>query len=147
MVTLVEKQEAQKYIDWFRMRFEEGLAVRWGISLKGQDSIIGTIGFNNFIKGHRASIGYDLQYKQWNRGFLTEALNEIVNFGFTTLEVNRIEAEVMQGNLPSERVLEKAGFKKEGILRQWMLWNGNYYDMTMYSLLKTDITQNENSSL
>ena len=128
------------------MRFEEGLAVRWGISIKGQDSIIGTIGFNNFIKGHRASIGYDLQHKQWNRGFLTEALNEIVNFGFTALEANRIEAEVMQGNLASERVLEKAGFKKEGILRQWMLWNGNYYDMTMYSLLKTDFTRNENSS-
>lgn len=139
VVTLSEKQEAQKYIDWFRSRFEEGLGVRWGIALKGHESIIGTIGFNSFTKAHRASIGYDLQHKEWNKGFLTEALKEIVKFGFFTLEVNRIEAEVMQGNLASERVLEKAGFIREGILRQWMLWNGNYYDMTMFSLLRNDL--------
>lgn len=141
VVTLMEKQEAQKYIDWFRIRFEEGLGVRWGIALKEQNSIIGTIGFNNFIKGHRSNIGYDLHYSKWNKGYLTEALVEIVKFGFSTLDVNRIEAEVMQGNAASERVLEKAGFKKEGILRQWMLWNGKHYDMTMYSLLKSDFMQ------
>ena len=52
--------------------------------------------------------------------------------------MNRIEAEVMQGNIISEKLLEKLNFVREGILRQWMLWNGQYYDMTMYSLLRTD---------
>ena len=44
----------------------------------------------------------------------------------------------MQGNIISEKVLEKLNFKIEGILREWMFWNGKYYDMTMFSLLKAD---------
>ncbi|MDR1402923.1 MAG: GNAT family N-acetyltransferase [Tannerellaceae bacterium] len=69
---------------------------------------------------------------------MTEALETVIDFGFNSLEINRIEAEVMQGNIVSEKVLEKSGFKNEGVLRQWMYWNGNYYDMTMFSLLKKD---------
>jgi ribosomal-protein-alanine N-acetyltransferase len=65
-------------------------------------------------------------------------LETVIDFGFNSLEINRIEAEVMQGNIVSEKVLEKSGFKNEGVLRQWMYWNGNYYDMTMFSLLKKD---------
>jgi ribosomal-protein-alanine N-acetyltransferase len=45
----------------------------------------------------------------------------------------------MIGNSASERILDKLGFTKEGILRQWMFWNEKHYDMTMYSLLKKDI--------
>ena len=69
---------------------------------------------------------------------MTEALQTIIHFGFNELDINRIEAEVMQGNIISEKLLEKLNFVREGILRQWMLWNGQYYDMTMYSLLRTD---------
>ena len=65
-------------------------------------------------------------------------MNEILNFGFTTLEINRVEAEVMQGNIASEKVLHKLGFKKEGVLREWMYWNNNHYDITMFSLLKKE---------
>ena len=83
-------------------------------------------------------MGYDLHVDYWNKGYITEALSEIVNFGFDTLEINRIEAEVMQGNVASERVLSKLGFTKEGILRDWMYWNNKHYNMVMYSLLKND---------
>lgn len=139
VITLTSEEEAQKFIDWFHNRFEEKLGVRWGIALKGQSNIIGTIGFNNFIKNHRANLGYDLQSKYWNNGYSTEAIKTIIEFGFKTLEINRIEAEVMQGNLASERVLDKIGFKNEGILRQWMFWNDKHYDMSMFSLLKSEI--------
>lgn len=65
----------------------------------------------------------------------------MIEFGFNDLDINRIEAEVMQGNLSSEIVVEKSGFTKEGILRQWMFWNGKHYDMTMFSLLKSEFRQ------
>lgn len=65
-------------------------------------------------------------------------MNAAIVFGFNSLEINRIEAEVMQGNTASEKVLVKLGFKNEGILRQWMYWNENHYDMTMFSLLRKD---------
>lgn len=138
--TLTEENEAQKFVDWFQSRFKDKLSVRWGIALKSEKKIIGTIGFNNFTKEHRANLGYDLQKKYWNKGYMTESLNAVIEFGFKVLEINRIEAEVMQGNIISERVLEKLGFKKEGILRQWMFWNGNHYDMSMYSLLRTELS-------
>lgn len=132
------EQDAQKFIDWYRIRFKDGLGFRWGISLKGEKNIIGTIGYNNFTKKHRANIGYDLKPEYWNRGYITEALHKVIDFGFNQLEINRIEAEVMQGNESSERVLYKLNFRKEGILRQWMFWNEKYYDMTMFALLRTE---------
>lgn len=130
--------DGQKFVNWYKTRYADGLAIRWGIALKGRSDIIGTVGFNNYTAAHRANIGYDLQKSYWNKGYITEALQVIMDFGFTSLKVNRIEAEVMQGNISSERVLQKLGFTKEGILRQWMLWNDRYYDMTMYSLLKDE---------
>ncbi|MDB5191310.1 MAG: GCN5-related N-acetyltransferase [Segetibacter sp.] len=62
----------------------------------------------------------------------------VIEFGFSQLAVNRIEAEVMQGNIASEKLLGKCGFTNEGILREWMYWNNKHYDMTMFSLLRSD---------
>lgn len=141
IVPMTKKEEAQKLIDQFRSRFMSREAIRWGIALKGQRAIIGTLGFNNFTPQHRANIGYDLQPQYWNQGIISEALKTILLFGFRTLGVNRIEAEVMPGNHASEKVLEKLGFVKEGLLRDWMLWNGKHYDMTMFSLLSKDFQE------
>ena len=135
VVVLTEQSEAQKYIDWFSNRFADKAGIRWGISLKGQNHIIGTIGFNNFTSRHRANVGYDLQAEFWNKGYGTEVLTAVISFGFKELDINRIEAEVMQGNTASEQVLTKLGFTKEGVLRQWMYWNGKHYNMAMFSLL------------
>ena len=139
IATLANVGEAQRIIDWFQTRFKEKSGIRWGISLKGNKKIIGTIGFNNFTKSHRATIGFDLQSNFWNNGFITEALAVILKFGFSQLEINRIEAEVMQGNIGSEKVLSKLGFRNEGVLRQWLYWNGIHFDMTMFSILKSDL--------
>jgi len=138
LLTLKNEHEAQKTIDHFQDRFKNQLGIRWGIALKGQENIIGTIGFNNFYKGHKANIGYDLQSEYWNNGYVTEALSTIIDYGFTKLEINRIEAEVMQGNVLSEKVLTKLNFRKEGVLREWLFWNNKHYDMTMFSLLKNE---------
>ena len=138
LIPFKTEQDAKKFIDWYHNRFQDNLAIRWGISLKGQKKIIGTIGFNNFAKNHRANIGYDLRPEYWNQGYMSEALNKVINFGFNQLEINRIEAEVMQKNENSENVLYKLNFKNEGILRQWMYWNEKHYDMTMFALLKVD---------
>ncbi len=130
------EMDAKKFNDWYNMRFQQGAAIRWGICLKGEMNIIGTLGFNNFEKKHRANIGYDLFPDFWNKGYMTEALNKIIDFGFNKLEINRIEAEVMQGNTGSEKLLDKLNFTKEGVLKDWMYWNETHYDMSMFALLK-----------
>ena len=147
LLPLTVESDAQKFIDWYQNRFKEKLGIRWGISLKGEQDIIGTIGFNNFTKRHKANIGYDLQPDYWNKGIMTEALRAVINFGFNQLEINRMEAEVMQGNVNSEKLLLKLNFLKEGVLREWMLWNDNYYDMSMFSLLKSDSEGNRKQTL
>jgi ribosomal-protein-alanine N-acetyltransferase len=143
LLPLKEESECQKIIDWYSKRFKEKLAIRWGIALKGETSIIGTIGFNNFKEDHRANIGYDLKFSFWNNGYITEALSAVLSFGFEKLLINRIEAEVMPGNTASEKVLLKAGFKNEGVLRDWMQWNDRHYDMLMFSILKREYFQIE----
>ncbi len=139
LITLTRIDEAQKIVDYFQNRMLDGLGVRWGICMYGNEQIIGTIGFNNFTKNHRANIGYDLMPEYWCKGIMSEALEAIIDYGFTILEVNRIEAEVMAGNIASEKLLTKIGFTNEGVLRQWLLWNEQYYDMSMFSLLKRDV--------
>jgi ribosomal-protein-alanine N-acetyltransferase len=123
LLPLQAEKEAQELLDWFQKRFSAGLGIRWGIALKGTENIIGTIGFNNFTRHHKANIGYDLQVSYWNKGYMTEALQAVIHFGFEELEINRIEAEVIPGNISSEKVLEKLNFKQEGNLRDWLFWN------------------------
>jgi [ribosomal protein S5]-alanine N-acetyltransferase len=130
--------DSYRLIEHFRKRFESGAAIRWGIRLNESDQIIGTVGFNNFTPKHRANIGYDLQYAYWDRGIATEALHAIISYGFYALDINRIEAEVMEGNESSIHLMQEIGFKQEGTLRQWMYWNEKHYDMLMFSLLRSD---------
>lgn len=135
--------DGQVIIDWYHNRFRAGNAIRWGIIINGNTNLVGTIGFNSFENNNRANIGYDLHKSHWNCGYITEALKTVTRFGFEHLKLNRIEAEVMPGNAASERVLEKVGFTKECLLRNWMCWNEKHYDMLMYSLLKEDLSLKE----
>ena len=132
------QSEGQRIVDLFQTRFANQTGIRWGIALKGTTSIIGTIGYNSYTTNHKATIGYDLQTQHWKKGYTTEALEEVIKYGFNKLQVNRIEAEVMQGNVRSEKVLTKLNFSNEGVLRDWMYWNEKHYDMTMFSLLKAE---------
>lgn len=136
--TFQEPEDGQIYLDWFQKRFQEQAGIRWGIQLKGEARIIGTIGYNNFVENHRADLGYDLQSAYWNKGYMTEAAKAVIGFGFINLHINRIEADVMIGNIQSENFLSKLGFKNEGRLRDWMYWDYRHFDMTMFSLLKRE---------
>lgn len=136
--TFQKPEDGQIYVDWFQKRFKEQAGIRWGIQLKGKEGIIGTIGYNNYAEKHRANLGYDLQYAYWNKRYMTEAIEAVIDFGFNNLNINRIEAEVMIGNIQSEKLLLRLGFQNEGCLRDWMYWNDKHFDMTMFSLLKCD---------
>lgn len=131
-------QEAQNEIEFYKKRFQDQIGIRWGIVWKDKTEIIGTLGFNKIINNHKGRIGYDLKPKYWGQGVMTEVLEAIIDYGFYTFSLARIEAEVMQGNIGSEKLLTKLQFKKEGVLRDWMYWNNACYDITMFSLLKSE---------
>ncbi len=71
---------------------------------------------------------------------MSEALTAIIDFGFETMELNRIEALVFPGNENSSKLLKKLGFHLDGLLRQNYFCKGKYWDELCFSLLRDDIT-------
>ena len=88
-----------------------------------------------------AEIGYCLAEAYWGRGIMVEAVRQVCAYMFARTEIIRISAEVFAPNAASCRVLEKAGFQLEGILRQNVLKNGQVLDAKMYAILKREYTE------
>ncbi|WP_409274523.1 GNAT family N-acetyltransferase [Neobacillus sp. SCS-31] len=130
-------EQAEGFVEFFAKNYHEKRGIRWGIELKGANGLIGTIGFNAWSPKHkRAEIGYELHPSHWRKGYVTEALEKVISYGFEELGLNRIGAVVFLENEASSKLLQKAGFQKEGILRDYMVQNGTTYDTYLYSLLK-----------
>jgi len=99
----------------------------------------GTIGFNTIDqRNHHASIGYWLGEKFTGKGIMSRAFMAILTYGFETLNLNRIEVRVAEGNMRSRAIPERFGFKAEGILREAELLYGRYVNHVVYSLLNAE---------
>nr|WP_242056873.1 GNAT family N-acetyltransferase [Planktothrix sp. FACHB-1355] len=108
----------------------------WGIQHKADGKIIGTCGFVDWIyNDDRAEVGYALSRKYWGKGYMTEAVRAVIDFGFRTMELNRIEARCKIENIASARVMEKVGMQFEGILREHLFAKGSYHDLKIYAIL------------
>lgn len=139
-------EQVTEFMVALNRRYESKQAIRWAITLKGDDTLIGTVGYNYFNEeSGRCEIGYDLARALWNKGYITEAVRAVVNFGFERLAVNRIEATTNLFNVGSIRVLHKVGFREEGILYQYGFWRGQHHDLRMHSLLRKDWTHTDES--
>ena len=101
---------------------------------------IGGIGLNTQRGDSRrsAELGYYLGKQFWGRGITTAAVKVVTTYGFETLGLIRIYARVRKSNGASSRVLEKAGYRREGILRQAGLTQGVPVDLLMYAMLRED---------
>ncbi|MGD7008985.1 GNAT family N-acetyltransferase [Metabacillus sp. 84] len=116
------------------LRFKEGwrnrTSIRWGMQFDGK--LCGTIGFHNWNSYHkRAEIGYEIHPDYWRFGLTFEALTSAADFGFSELGLNRIGAVVRPENTPSLRLLEKAGFEKEGVMKKAQYSKGLFYDLVL----------------
>ena len=83
-------------------------------------------------------IGYWLGVNYWNKGIVTEAVKQIVKYAFANLPVIKIFAPVLDFNIASQKVLEKAGFEREAILKQGAIKNEKIVDMHYFSIIKQD---------
>jgi RimJ/RimL family protein N-acetyltransferase len=101
--------------------------------------VIGSIGVFRKEGVHRFTVelGYFISDKYWGKGITTEAVRQICDYIFTNTDIVRIFAEPYTYNTASCRVLEKAGFQFEGILRQNVIKNGQMLDMKLYAIIKT----------
>lgn len=117
----------------------QGNSLCWAVCLKGQDKMIGKCILFQFSRdNHRAEIGYLLNREYWRQGLMQQALAAVIDFAFNTLKLHRIEADVDTENAASLGLLEKLGFKREGLFRErWFVYN-EWQDSVMLGLLKQD---------
>lgn len=101
------------------------------------DEVIGMIGLNIINHPHkRAEVGYWIAEEYWGTGMMLEALNLMVDYYFENMKLERIYAFVIPDNIPSWKLLEKAGFEREGLLKGLMRKEGKRYDHYIYARLK-----------
>ena len=114
----------------------EGVPPVWGVQHLEAGVIIGSAAMHEVSWPNlRAEIGYALARQYWGQGLMTEAVRALLDYGFGTLHLNRIEARCDVENVASWRVMEKAGMSFEGVLRQNIILHGRPRDARMYSVL------------
>ena len=126
-----------KYINNSIKLREEDKQYSFGIFLKDNRKLIGDVSLYHIFRGalQRCLIGYSLD-KQYNgKGYTTEAVSLAVEFAFNELKLHRVDAGVMLSNIGSMRVLEKAGFHKEGIEQKGVKINGQWEDHQIFSII------------
>lgn len=130
---------AREVVDWAEALRESGLGLRWAIR-DARGAFAGTCGFHqmNFERGRRAEIGYDLAPALWGQGVMDEVMPAALGFGYRTLGLHRIEAMVTPGNIRSCGVLERHGFTREGLLRDYAFWKDRFWDQILYARLEGD---------
>lgn len=112
---------------------------RWVMVQKSDNQPIGTCGYHKWDKRNvRAEIGYDLNPDFWGKAYMTEALNAIIANGFLKMGLNRIEALVYVENNRSIRLLQRLGFRQEGVLRDYYYSDANFYDHCLFSLIRKE---------
>lgn len=144
-------QEATRYVTWeaygdlaplierLKLRQEHYLNKElydWGIFVKDQEVLIGTITFVDLSDLHRlGELGYIIGPKWWGKGYVLEAARAICRFGFQELELHRIQAVHDVRNPASGRVMEKLGMHYEGTFRDCRLVKGEYVTLKQYAFL------------
>ena len=128
---LIQKMEMMK---------TKGEGISWGIFKKeNPDLKIGNIGLYRIIAEHyRAEVGYMLNTGNHQQGIMFEAIQKVIEFGFTNMKLHSIEANINPENIASKKLLEKTGFVREAYFKENYYFNGRFNDTEIYSLLNKE---------
>lgn len=130
---------AEEMLGRIRAGYAEGTSLQLAIERNADHAFLGVcLLFNVAPRGARAEIGYILGREHWRRGYVSEALPALVDHAFDAMRLNRLEADIDPRNVASARVLERLGFRREGLLRERWIVNGEVSDSAIYGLLRRD---------
>ncbi len=131
-----------RYLTYLQDRYAVGKFYDWALVDKATGKMIGTCGFTCFHGEHNsAECGYVLNPDYWGRGLAAEALYRVMDFGFMTLGLHRIECRYMAGNDRSRRVMEKVGMTYEGMMRDLMLVGKEYKTVGVCAILADEFVK------
>lgn len=132
-------QDAKDFIKITQEKLIDKSAIHLGIEDKKNKQIVGMISLTKIDKTNKnAEVGYWLGEKYWGKGYMKEALDLIVRYGFKNLKLEKIYAYVFSPNIKSQKRLEKAGFNQEGMRKKHLCKNNKWYDDYIYGILKDE---------
>ena len=138
---------ARRFLDYSRMQVRKEIGLHMGIEHKSTGQIIGVIGLEGIDRRNRkVEIGYWLGKMYWNQGIASEAVKLALGYAFVTLRMKRVYAHVFPGNVASERLLCRLGFKREGTERASRFRRGRWMDCILYAILREDLRKRRNVS-
>ena len=133
------QEDTRRNIESNRLQFLNKEGVHWALTLYGDDCFIGSCCYWRLIREHhRAELGYDLLPRYWGQGLMYEALTAVLSFGFEVMELHSTEAQIDPDNIRSRRVLERLGFRQDGVIRENYFFEGRYTDTAIFTLLRRD---------
>ncbi|MCL6603271.1 MAG: GNAT family N-acetyltransferase [Paenibacillus sp.] len=140
---LTSVSETRELIERLLQMAQVDESLRWSIVLP-DGKVIGSCGYNSwqFEGAYRGELGCELLPDYWGLGYTREALQLLLEYGFKSMGLNRIEAICLPDNLRAIRLFTSLGFRQEGVLRQYRYTVAGFQDVAMYSLLYTDEWQN-----
>ena len=131
-------KDAEIFLEKINTSLRANDGITWGITLNDNPArLIGTIGYWQIKKEHyRAEIGYMLHEEFWKKGIMKEAIIVLLDYGFNTMHLHSIEANINCGNTASARLLESTGFIKEAHFKEDFFFDGIFRDTIIYSRLQ-----------
>ena len=133
-----DADDARLWLDLHPARLAAGDGAAFAITEGGDDTPVGSIGVRVLHDQGSAETGYHVVEARRGRGLATAALRLIARWTFAELPVARLQLTTHLDNPGSQRVAEKAGFTREGVLRAWADQRGERPDLVMWSLLPGD---------
>ncbi len=127
---------AEKWISQHADLWAQGKDFIFAIVLLEENILIGCISLTVNHQHGRGELGYWIGTDYWGQGYATEAAQAIIQFGLFGLGLNRIFASHLLFNPASGKVMEKAGLRREGILRQHIFKGGKFHDSVIYGILR-----------
>lgn len=133
---LKNEEEAFAHIAMIENKIINKEGINWAITIKDDHRLIGIIGHYRIqVENYRAEIGYMILPEFNGLGIVTEAVKEVVKYGFDIMKLHSIEAVIDPDNIASAKVLEKNGFVKEAHFKENEFHEGHFYDSVIYSIL------------
>lgn len=133
------RRDAERFLGEIRAGFRERTLLEWGVAERTGGSLIGTCTLAGVSWLHRrAEVGFALNRRHQGQGIMSEALPLLVGFAFRELGLHRLEADADPRNVPSLRLLERSGFRREGYLRERYHQEGELQDAVFFGLLRRE---------
>jgi ribosomal-protein-alanine N-acetyltransferase len=116
---------------------ESGERFEFGVWQRNGGGLVGRISVGGIARGalQNAYLGYGIDCDHSGRGYATQAVTLAVEVAFRDLGLHRVQAAVVPENTASARVLEKVGFREEGLARRYLFLDGQWKDHRMFALV------------